>query len=62
MTCGFSEAENKQGPEDSRRAFDLSLNCLKNANRGPEPGRQPSPKVTTAETKQADRKEPSKVC
>ena len=37
--CRLFQAENNQGPTDSRRNFDLPSNCLENVDRGLVPKR-----------------------
>ena len=46
LSCGLFQAENNQGPKDSGRNFNLPPNCIKNEDRGPVPGREPSPQIT----------------
>lgn len=46
-TCGLFGAGNNPGPKDLGRSIDLPTPCLKNAVRGPVPGREPAPQITT---------------
>ena len=62
LACGLFWSENKQGPKDSGRMFDLLHKYLKIIDRGPLSRRELSLQITTGVVRCVNREELSKVC